>query len=473
MPPIMGAAAFIMAEFLGIPYIKIAACAIIPAFLHFLAVGWMVHLEAKKQGLKGISREHLPNIWVVIKERWLLIGPLFIIVYLLISGSSPFLAAFWGILYSVSTGQIHKKSSPLLITIFLSVPLVLFNVNPFATSLHSLLWIFCTIVGLIYLFGKTDAISLILGLSSTAIMSGLLLWGVEPSLSAFWGNIMVILIGIFYAESKMKLSDILSSLEDGTKNAVAIGAACACVGFIVGATTLTGLGLKFATAVIQVANGLALIFHKIYIVNLLSLNDVTLFLTLILTAISCFILGMGIPTTAQYIIASMIAAPALMHWGIPPLASHMFVLYYAVLADITPPVALAAYAASGISGGNPFRTGFMAFGLSLAGIFVPFTFVYAPIILFLPILLNPEMTFDYIWFAQVLLTMIMGVIALGATVVGYIKEKSTALERLLTAVAAASLIIPGTYTDLIGFSLLLIVYVKQLIRKKKLLVQQY
>jgi len=200
----------------------------------------------------------------------------------------------------------------------------------------------------------------------------------------------------------------------------------------VGATTLTGLGLKFAAAVIELAHVITSIVMNLDILHLLSANSVALFFTLVLTAVACFILGMGIPTTAQYIIASMIAAPALMQWGIHPLVSHMFVLFYAVLADVTPPVALAAYAASGISGANPFKTGFTAFGLASAGFIVPFVIVSAPIILWLPTLLDPEASFDYLRFAHIFITLLIGVVALGATVIGYFRSRSTLFKgRLL------------------------------------------
>lgn len=469
MPPIMGAAAFIMAEFLGIPYIKIAACAVVPALLYFFAVGTMVHFEAKKQRLVGIPRESLPNLWEVLKEKWLLLMPLIIIVYLLISGSSPFLAAFWGIIFSVAVGQIHNRTYPFLIAVFLSVPSVLVRVNPLDhVSVFSVFWFICLAAGLFYTFRKTDRRSWLLGLIPTTILVALLMWKLEPSLCAFWTNMAVISIGVFFKESKMRIPDIMETLELGTKNALAIGAACACIGFIVGATTLTGLGLKFAAAVIELAHVVAGFVMSMDVMHLLSANSVALFFTLVFTAVACFILGMGIPTTAQYIIASMIAAPALLQWGIHPLVSHMFVLFYAVLADVTPPVALAAYAASGISGANPFKTGFTAFGLASAGFAIPFIIVSSPIILWLPTLLDGTIAFDYVKFAHVFVTLVVGVVALGSTVIGYLKYRSTLLERLLTGIAALCLFYPEIYSDLIGGAILIIVYFLQSTKKKQL-----
>jgi TRAP-type uncharacterized transport system fused permease subunit len=468
MPPIMGAAAFIMAEFLAIPYIKIAACAIIPSFLHFFAVGTMVHFEALKQGLTGLPRDMLPRVKEVLKERGLLVMPLMIIVYLLITGSSPFLAAFWGIIYSVTIGQIHKRSLPLLIAVILSIPAVLHRINPL---MQSSVWLalsvlFCA-AGFIYLFWRTDRLSWFLGIMTTSLLSALLVFDLEPSLCAFWANMSVIAVGVFYKESRMRIPDILNTLELGTKNALAIGAACACVGFIVGATTLTGLGLKFAAAVIELAHGVALFVSAIDVAHFLTLDAITLFFTLVFTAISCFILGMGIPTTAQYIIASMIAAPALLQWGIHPLISHMFVLFYAVLADVTPPVALAAYAASGISGGDPFRTGFTAFSLSMAKVYVPFAFVYSPIILWLPRLLDPSASFDYVHFILIFVALVLGVISLGATIIGYLKDRSTKIERIATGIATIFLFLNKPHLNLIGFIILTSVYLMQRRRKRE------
>ena len=187
----------------------------------------------------------------------------------------------------------------------------------------------------------------------------------------------------------------------------------------------------------------------------------TLFFTLVFTAISCFILGMGIPTTAQYIIASMIAAPALLQWGIHPLISHMFVLFYAVLADVTPPVALAAYAASGISGGDPFKSGFTAFALSSAKIYVPFAFVYSPIILWMPRILDPTVTFDVGQFLAVFATVVLGVVFLGSTIIGYFKAKSTLPERILTGVAALCMLVHESTSSIVGVLIMIGVYIIQ------------
>ncbi|MFZ0133577.1 MAG: TRAP transporter permease [Desulfobacterales bacterium] len=469
MPPIMGAAAFIMAEFLGIPYIKIATCAIIPSFLHFFAVGTMVHFEALKQGLLGLPRESLPRVGKVFRERGLLVTPLVVIVYLLISGSSPFLAAYWGIIYSVSIGQIHKRSLPLLVTIFLSIPCVLFWFNPLTFGASTMVpWVLAGGTALAWLYPRSERRGWLFGAGTSGLLAGLLLAGVDPFLAAFSTNMAVIAAGITYKESKMGFRDILDTLEWGTKNALAIGAACATVGFIVGATTLTGLGLKFASAVIELASGVAVFVHNLDFMNLTTLDGTTLFFTLVFTAISCFILGMGIPTTAQYIIASMIAAPALLQWGIHPLISHMFVLFYAVLADVTPPVALAAYAASGISGGDPFKCGFTAFALSSAKLYVPFAFVYSPIILWLPKILDPTASFDVVEFISVFATIVLGVVFLGSTIIGYFKAKSTVVERMMTGVAALCMLVHELFSSLVGLTIMIVIYILQRNRARRL-----
>ncbi|MCP4748898.1 MAG: TRAP transporter permease [Desulfobacteraceae bacterium] len=469
MPPIMGASAFIMAEFLGIPYIKIAACAVIPSFLHFFAVGWMVHLEAKKQGLSGLPKDQLPKVMAVLKEKGLLVFPLVIIVFLLISGASPFLAAYWGIFYAVAIGQIHRRTYTMLVAMFLSAPFATLWINPLAgSSGWAAAWLIFMAAGLMITFKISDRKDWLIGLIPSAGLLIAALAKLGPAECAMAGLLLVISIGVFYEESTMRVPAIMDTLEWGARNALAIGAACACVGFIVGATTLTGLGLKFATAVIELAGNVAAFIDVVDFTNTLGLEPLTLFFTLAFTAVACFLLGMGIPTTAQYIIASMIAAPALTQWGISPLVSHMFVLFYAVLADVTPPVALAGYAAAGISGGDPFKTGFMSFALSSAKLYVPFAFVYSPIILWMPWILDPNVSFNLLEFLVVFSGVVLGVMALGATIIGYLSDKSTPLERLGTTAATLLLLIHGFTTSLIGFGILAGVYFVQYSRRKTL-----
>jgi len=363
-PPIMGAAAFIMAEMIGdISYIEIAAAATIPALLHYLGIGTMVHFQAAKDGLRGMSKADLPDIKKCLMDRGHLLLPLFLVVYLLVAGRSPFLAAFWGITSSVAISYLRK-------------------------------------------------------------------------------------------DTRLSLRQIIDALEWGTRSALSIGAACACVGFIVGTATLTGLGLSFVNITVNLAESTAGFLSHLDFLNTGLMAHGDLFFTLLYTMIACTILGSGLPTTATYIILSMIAAPALQDFNVPLLVSHMFVLYYGVLADVTPPVALAAYAAAGLAGSDPFRTGFTAFKLALAKAIVPFAFVYSPMLLLQ----------DFRWGAGLISisSAALGIIALGAGAVGYLSGKLAVWERILMILSTMLLMVPGLMVKAIGATvfLLLVLYQK-------------
>jgi TRAP transporter 4TM/12TM fusion protein len=339
MPPIMGAAAFIMAEFIGVSYVTIAKAAILPAILYYITVGLMVHFEAKKQGLQGISDDLIPRFLTVLKTRGHMIVPLIIIFYYLFRGYTPLRAAFLGIIVS------------------------------FALS-----------------FLKED--------------------------------------------TRMSLQDLLDTLREGAISALGVAAACAAVGFIVGVTTLTGLGLKFTSLTVALSQG-------------------NLFLALFFTMVACTILGTGLPTTATYIVLATMAAPALTELGVPILAAHLFVLYFGVVADLTPPAALAAYAGAGISGSNPLKTGLTAVKLAIAGFVVPFVFAYSPSLLLI----------DTNAVQVILITgsSILGVFALAAAVLGYLNRKTTIIERLILLGSAYGLLIPGWQSDIYGVLLLAVV----------------
>ena len=261
MPPVMGAAAFIMAEFTGISYLEIIISAAIPAILYYLAVGTMVHLEACKLGLRGVSRAELPHTRDVLVKIYLLL-PVVFIIYFLVKGFTPFKAAYWGIIGTVLIGIVD----------------VIVN----------------------YLLRHEGQINV-----------------------------------------RQYIVNMIDALADGARGSVSVAMACATAGIVVGVVTLTGLGLKVATLIIALAGG-----------NLL--------LTLFFTMIASIILGMGLPTTAKYIVLATMAAPALTDLGVPLMAAHLFILYFGVIADVTPPVALAAYAGAGIAGANAMQTGFTA-----------------------------------------------------------------------------------------------------------------
>ncbi|MFC1715830.1 TRAP transporter permease [Candidatus Poribacteria bacterium] len=364
-PPIMGAAAFIMAEMIGVPYIKIAAAATIPALLHYLGIGTMVHFQAAKDGLRGMSKEDLPDIKKCLIDRGHLLFPLFVVIYLLVTGRSPFLAAFWGIISSVGVSYLRKGT-------------------------------------------------------------------------------------------RLSLRQIVNALEWGTRSALSIGAACACVGFIVGTATLTGLGLSFANMTVNLAESTAGFLSHLDFLNTGLLAHGDLFFTLLYTMIACTILGSGLPTTATYIILSMIAAPALRDFNVPLLVSHMFVLYYGVLADVTPPVALAAYAAAGLAGSNPFRTGFTAFKLALAKAIVPFAFVYSPVLLLQ----------NFRWGEGIISisSAALGIIALGAGAVGYLSRKLAVWERVLMILSTILLMVPGLMVKAVGAGIFFLLVIYQRLR---------
>ena len=336
MPPIMGAAAFIMAEFLNVPYLDIAKAAAIPACLYFFGVFMEVHFEAKRCNLRGLSRDELPRFTDVMKERGHLFVPLFAII------------------------------------IFLSI-------------------------------------------------------GFTPLYAALMGLVTCIIAGALKASTRMSPRQIADGFELGARNAVGVALACASAGVIIGAITLTGLGLKLGNGLVELAGG-------------------NLPLTLVFTMITSLILGMGVPTTANYIITSTIAAPALIQLGVHPLAAHMFVFYFGIVADITPPVALAAYAGAGIAKSNPFWTGVTSTKLAIGAFLTPYIFVYNTSMLWI----------NTTWYAiiQTLITSCVGMTAIGAAMIGYFVAPMNWIERILFIAGGLMMVHPGMVTDLIGMGLL-------------------
>ena len=432
MPPIMGAAAFIMAEFLGIPYLTICFAAVTPALFYFFSLWVQIHFGARRLGMTGIPRDQLPRIRKLVKENGILVLPLIVIVWLLMSGFTPFLAAFWGIISSVAFTQTGPKTKNFFVAVSSSIPCVLFQWNPFeGPMIFTALWAAYTVGGLIYTYRISQFIYWIWGTIAIAILVLLVRTGMDPHVAAFWPNLFIIVSGLIIANGRMRIREVLDCLEWGTKNALAIGAACAAVGFIVGTTTLTGLGLKFASATVELASGTASWFQTLDFLHWFTLNEMTLVALLAYTAIASLILGMGLPTTPNYIVVSIIAAPALLKFGVVPLVSHMFVFYYGILADLTPPVAVAAYAAAGISQGDPFRTGLRSFLLALTSCYVPFAIIFNPELVLMPwILSKTPMPFPYIHYIHATITTALGVIALGAIIVGYFGDHAKIWERV-------------------------------------------
>lgn len=349
MPPIMGAAAFLMAEFIGIPYSQIAKAAIIPALLYFTGIFISVHLEAKKLGMRGMSKEELPKLSKVMLDRGYLFIPLVGIVYFLVEGSTPVKAALYGLGLAVATSYIRKST-------------------------------------------------------------------------------------------RLSLKNILEALEQGAKSALGVSMACACAGLIVGTITLTGLGLKLGNGLVSLSGG-----------NLL--------LTLVFTMITSLILGMGAPTTANYVITSTIAAPAIVMLEVPVLAAHMFTFYFGIIADITPPVALAAFAGSAIAKSNPLKTGIQASKLAIAAFIIPYMFVFNPAILLID---TTPMEI-----ARMVVTSIIGMIGISTAMEAYLFTHVSKIERLFFLAGGLLLIDPGALTDIIGVVILAAAFIINKAKSRK------
>lgn len=369
-PPIMGAAAFLMIEFLDLPYTTIILAAIVPAFMHFFGVLVQVHFEAKRTGLRGMRADEMPDLKEAFKRDWPTVIPLIVLIGILLAGYTPYLAAFWGIT-------------------------------------------------------------------------------------------LCILVGLFNPRRRMSLTEVLESLRDGAKYALAVGAAAATVGIVVGVVTLTGVGFKISFIVTSTAAEMAGWLGTILPTAMSSPQSLTLLFTLIMTGIVCILMGCGIPTTANYIIMATIAAPALGILGVEPIVAHFFVFYYGVLADITPPVALAAYAAAGMAGADPFKTGNTAFRLSMGKVLVPFVFVFSPSLLLV--------TANFTWtaFFTAFIGCALGITCLGAALSGFMLVRTKLWEQVLLIIAAILLVVPEIYSSLIGAVLIAPVIVRQLKEVKR------
>lgn len=296
------------------------------------------------------------------------------------------------------------------------------------------------------------------------VMVTLLLMQFTPFLAAFWGIILTVLCSYIPLilrpfgftrldhESVLTPSRLIFSLEEGAKQSIAITAACACVGFLLGVTTLTGLGFKFSGAIVGLANDFGAWLTMIVPFELLAQESTTLFIALLLVAVACILMGAGIPTTPTYIILASIVAPALDEFGIALLASHFFIFYYGVLADVTPPVALAAYAGAGISGSDPMRTGTTAFRLSMGKALVPFMFIYAPSLLFLD--------FDGIEFALAMVSGILGIVALSAAYIGFFSAPLKKIEKVILTIGGLALVGSQPWLVLIAGSIVLTILLR-------------
>ena len=385
MPPVMGAAAFVMAEFLGVPYITIAKHAAIPAILYYLALFFAIHFEAQRTGLRGLPREELPSIRTVLIDRGHLFIPVFIIVYLMLVGYTAPMAALWGTLAAALSSWVGRLG-----------------------------WLYLIVLLIEYILPGNVMIVLAIGwvvLAGIRLMSAEGRAGLKPLLTKLFPD----------------------ALEDGARNSLAVASACACAGIVIGVIALTGSGLQFTSLVLAAAKE-------------------SLIPALILTMIAGIILGMGMPTTAAYIVQAALLIPALIKLGILPIAAHMFVFYFAIISAITPPVAMAVYAAAGIGKTNLWATGLAAMRLGATGFIVPYMFVYGPSLLFV------GTWFDII---TTIVSACIGVICLSAALHGWLTKPTVWWERVILGISAFCLIKPGIYTDLLGLVLLGVVVTSQ------------
>jgi TRAP transporter 4TM/12TM fusion protein len=350
MPPIMGAAAFVMAEFLAVPYAQIAIWAIVPAFLYYLAVFFAVHFEAKRYRLAGVPKSELPRFGAVMLVRGHLFVPILIVLVGLLNGYSAPLCALWGALSCL--------------------PLALLR----AATRAGITW-----------------------------------------------------------------RTVLEALEDGAKNTLSVAMACACAGIVIGCVTISGLGIVFTQVVVALAQE-------------------SLILALILTALAGIVLGMGMPTTPAYIMMAALLIPAVIKMGAVTPAAHMFAFYFAILSAITPPVALAVYAAASLAKANMWTTGFAAVRAGAPAYIVPFMFVYEPMLL----LIVKDWGSEWLYVTWAVISASIGVICLAASLFGWLFTLASMWQRALLFVAALCLIKPGLITDAIGLGLLALVATVQL-----------
>lgn len=391
MPPVMGAVAFIMAETIDVPYSKIVEAAIIPALLYFAACYWAVHLEAGKLGLHGLPKAQLPSARAEIRKNWYLIAPLLVLVYLLFAGFTPLFAGAIGLALTVA----------LILALAVSAGLA-------TPALRIVFW-----VG----FALISAASMTISMATVLmVVLALVLWNVLRGRSG-----------------REVLESCVAALADGARQALPVGLACALVGIVIGTMTLTGLGTIFGSWLIGIGKN-------------------SMFLALVLTMIFSLILGMGIPTIPNYIITSSLAAPILLQLDVPLIVSHMFVFYFGIMADLTPPVALAAFAAAPMAKVSGMKIGVQAVKIALPGFVVPYMAVYDPTLMLQPV---AGLSGAGYWLAvaYIVIKATLAMVLWGTAFVGYLVRPLTLWERVLAALAAGLLVAAVPITDEIGFGL--------------------
>jgi len=398
MPPVMGAVAFIMAETIDVPFAEIAKAAVLPALLYFGSVFWMVHLEAKRAGLEGLPKDQCPDPWAAVRKRWFLLIPLGVLIWLLFSGRTP--------LFSGTVGL----------------------------SLTAIVILGSAIILRVSSFGLRIAFWVALGVLCAGFF--------QLGIGVIFGVVAVLVAGCWFVKGgRETLRICVYALAEGPRHALPVGIACALVGVIIGVVSLTGVASTFAGYI-------------------LAIGQDNLFLSLVLTMITCLVLGMGIPTIPNYIITSSIAAPALLDLGVPLIVSHMFVFYFGILADLTPPVALACFAAAPIAGERGLKISMWAIRIAIAGFVVPFMAVYNPSLM---------LQGDSLLMSAYLVGKAAFAISLwGAASIGYFHHRLAWWERLLAVAAGVSLILALPLTDELGFGLGVLVLGQHLWRGRRL-----
>ncbi len=372
MPPIMGAAAFVMAEFLGVSYTQVMIAAAIPAVFYYGALFAAIHLNAVRSGLRGIPKSELPVLGLIVRQQGHLFLPVLVILGLLLQG---FTATYAAVLSAAS---------------------VLYCMLLGAWS-----WPFLGVAAVLW---ATDRMELLVGLAAIGVMLAFLRPGGRASVR------------------RLLTRDLWDGLREGAESTVPVAMACACAGIVIGIVLQTGLALRFTSFLVELASGY-------------------LILALVITMIAGVILGMGMPTTPAYIMQAALLIPAIVKLGVTPMAAHMFAFYFSCLSAVTPPVALAVYAAASIGGASLWGAGIQAMKFAAAGFIVPYFFVY-----------NPALLFDGSWteVGRALLTGAVGVVALAAGLEGHFLRPAIWIERALFLAAAFMLIDPGLVTDLAG-----------------------
>ena len=390
MPPVMGAVAFIMAETIDVPYSKIVEAAVIPALLYFASCYLAVHLEAGKRHLRGLPKSELPNAWTELKTKWFLIAPLGVLVYLLFAGYTPLFAGAVGL--------------------SLTVALILGTAIAVGLGTPALRVAFWVGLALLSAYSLASSVTLVV-----AVVAALSVW------NAFSGR------------GRTTLQACIDAMADGARQALPVGLACAVVGIVIGTMTLTGLGTIVGTWMISIGKD-------------------NIFAALVLTMIFSLILGMGIPTIPNYIITSSLAAPILLQLDVPLIVSHMFVFYFGIMADLTPPVALAAFAAAPMAKESGLKIGVQAVKIALPGFVVPYMAVYDPTLMLQPV---PGLEGASYWLAvtYIVVKASLAMVLWGVAAVGYFLKPLAWWERLWAAIAAGFLVAAVPLTDEIGFAL--------------------